>query len=371
MSRQSFQKRICLRWVCGFCLIGLVWLMVSTIQLNQRLQDRVCLECNVESSTKPEHLPTNLEPTTDINTVQDYPYTIVTAASANHLCALENFLYKLNHHRSRFANKGFPRIVVYNLGMNRTQLPVLDQLQANGKLDVLVQFDFLAYPHFWDVAMRRGEYAWKTAIVDEMRVRFGGIVVWLDAGNVVTADFVRMIPGIVRRQRGFWSPRSQHTAKIWTHPRMFEYFEVSAENYENVENCNGAALGFDTSDPNIVNGLILPWLACAKARECIAPPGSSRLNHRQDQAAITLLAHHQGHVCTKPASAFRLQLHRDTSCRSDLLGLDLQHRLFHPSSIDLPPWRASDTVRLYHHPEWRYPQDNVPSAIKQLILEGP
>lgn len=38
--------------------------------------------------------------------------------------------------------------------------------------------------------------------------------------------------------------------------------------------------------------IALPWAKCASIRECIAPIGTDRKNHRQDQAALSCLIHH-------------------------------------------------------------------------------
>ena len=53
-------------------------------------------------------------------------------------------------------------------------------------------------------------------------------------------------------------------------------------------NCHGALVGLDTSKP-AARAFLAAWLDCALHLECIAPPGSHRGNHRQDQAAFTLL----------------------------------------------------------------------------------
>jgi hypothetical protein len=54
------------------------------------------------------------------------------------------------------------------------------------------------------------------------------------------------------------------------------------------KNCHGALVGLDTSQP-AVRRLLAAWLDCALHVECIAPQGAHRGNHRQDQAALTLL----------------------------------------------------------------------------------
>lgn len=47
-------------------------------------------------------------------------------------------------------------------------------------------------------------------------------------------------------------------------------------------------MGFDTSQP-AAQSLLDAWLDCALHLQCIAPAGSHRGNHRQDQAALSLL----------------------------------------------------------------------------------
>jgi hypothetical protein len=68
-------------------------------------------------------------------------------------------------------------------------------------------------------------------------------------------------------------------------------------------NCNGAIVGWYKNNatayevfsrPNLVlTGLqmLSRWKDCAMHKECIAPEGSDVFNHRQDQAALTVLAH--------------------------------------------------------------------------------
>ncbi|KAI8338598.1 hypothetical protein BC941DRAFT_423320 [Chlamydoabsidia padenii] len=302
----------------------------------------------------------------------NFPYTIVTASSANHLCSLENFLYSLHALRAHIEPEAFPRVVVYNIGMNRTQLPVLDQLASHGLIDDIELFDYFSYPRFWDVAINAGEYAWKTGIVNEARIKYGGTLVWLDAGNVVTADFLLHIPSIIQQQGGFWSPRSSYTMGRWTHQGMYDYYGANARTYARKINCNGAAIGFDTTNKTIVDDIIIPWYHCGLDKNCIAPPGSSRKNHRQDQAVLTFLAYKNGHGCSvAPGRFHHLQIHRDVACRSSLLELEVAGSLYHPSSVDFPKWYRSDTLELYNHPEWRYPKDNIPAHIKALIEPPP
>ncbi|KAI7905395.1 uncharacterized protein BX663DRAFT_499570 [Cokeromyces recurvatus] len=306
-----------------------------------------------------------------------YPFTIVTASSANHLCSLENFLYSLYQLREEVDISEFPRIIVYNIGMNRTQLPILDQFVQTGLVDELVTFDYFKYPRFWDVAINAGEYAWKTGIVHEVATnktimdQSNGLLVWLDAGNVVTAEFIRSIPTLLRdpnqQSTGFWSPRSSKTMAQWTHPGLYKYFDANPLQYAHNPNCNGAALGFDVWNESVMQGLVEPWFHCGLDKNCIAPPGSSRANHRQDQAALTFLAYRMGLQCRMSPQYYNIQIHRDKACRTELMALEVQEKLNHPSSIDLPKWYASNTLQLYYHPEWRYPENQIPEHLAKLL----
>ncbi|KAI9264548.1 hypothetical protein EDC94DRAFT_634444 [Helicostylum pulchrum] len=252
--------------------------------------------------------------------------------------------------------------------MNRTQLPILQQLESNGLIDQVILFDHERYPRFWDVAINAGQYGWKTGIINDARVRYGGVLIWLDAGNQVTNDFILNIHETVKSKEfnGFWSPKSDHGMGKWTHPGMFKFFGADMKEYRYKSNCNGAAIGFDTDNNTIVDTIILPWYECGLTKNCIAPPGSSRENHRQDQAALTYLAYLNGHECKIPPRDFyKLQTHRDKACKSNLAQLEILGKLYHPSSYASLKWERNDTIALYNHPEWKYHEDNVPVNIRK------
>ncbi|ORX60423.1 hypothetical protein DM01DRAFT_1342905 [Hesseltinella vesiculosa] len=282
------------------------------------------------------------------------PFTIVTAASANHLCALESLLYNLYDYRAQFP--AFPRIIVYNLGVNKTtQLPTLHQLRDNGLIDELLTFEYDAYPAFWDISASAGEYGWKTAMVYETAKRVGGRLLWLDAGNQITSAFLSQVIDNIQQGDGFWSPRSAFRMARLTHPGMFDYFQADPNDYARNINCNGAVFGLDASNQTIMDTIIEPWYQCGLDKNCIAPPGSSRKNHRQDQAVLTFLAYRSGHSCQWSHRFFKMQTHRDIACRANLLERETLRVLNHPSTTDYPPWTPSDTFDLVNHPEWRYP----------------
>ena len=62
------------------------------------------------------------------------------------------------------------------------------------------------------------------------------------------------------------------------------------EKYFEYRNLNTAVIGLNPRLPKIAQ-LLTEWKDCALKPECIAPAGSSRQNHRQDQAALTVIAY--------------------------------------------------------------------------------
>lgn len=64
-----------------------------------------------------------------------------------------------------------------------------------------------------------------------------------------------------------------------------------------VQNCNGAIIGVNTHHSTAMTRVVRPWFHCSRTRACIAPLGSSRDNHRQDQSALTALIWTNGFKC--------------------------------------------------------------------------
>lgn len=245
-------------------------------------------------------------------------FTIVTAASANHFCALESFLYSLSEvFEGLERTETRPTLIVYNLGgMSMEQLAQLQYLTDNEYIDVYRDFEYEKYPEFWDINVSRGEYGWKSGIVKEVADEYRGYVLWLDSGNMLALDFLRYLPGYLDKF-GFWSPQSSGSFRQYTHPGLPEFYGEDPETYAQETNCNGAAIAFDASSDRIYSGLLSEWYKCSSNKACIAPEGSSRSNHRQDQAALTFLAKRMGFVdqCRRFPEHYGVTVHQDKVCR--------------------------------------------------------
>lgn len=217
---------------------------------------------------------------------------VVTAASSNHFGALR---YMLDSLRALKA-----RVECYDLGLAPREVRALPRWAGL----FYHKFDFAAYPPHLNVEVAAGEYAWKPVIVAdvadaERRSPSPRHVLWADAGSYFEA--LEPIADAIDRSGGIWLRRSSGTVADWTHPGMFAFLGEDGSRFADRPNADATLVGLATGHASAgvrdaaYRDIIAPWAACANARDCIAPAGSSRRNHRQDQAVLTYLVHKAGH----------------------------------------------------------------------------
>ncbi|KAF8979258.1 hypothetical protein BGZ46_005665, partial [Entomortierella lignicola] len=148
-----------------------------------------------------------------------------------------------------------------------------------------------------------------------------GIVLWLDSGDRPSIEFLRWLPSFMHRY-GLWTPQSQDDMHKWTHPGLLSYYHDSLDNFPKDEsNCNGAVIAFDVKNTTVRNGIMKEWVQCSHIKECIAPEGSSRENHRQDQAALTYLVKTMGfrqQLCHEFPEKFGVKVNQDRFCVEEI-----------------------------------------------------
>jgi hypothetical protein len=247
--------------------------------------------------------------------------TIITGASANHFCPLKSFLY--NTHESIKESQTKARIIIYDLGLTDVQRKELGNLQKKGYLTMIKSLDWSKYPSFWNISIARGEYAWKPGMIYEISQKYPGIIIWLDSGTKVYGNFFQNINKFLDEYDGFISPSSPGLMINWTHPGVYDYFNDDHTKYDNIPNCNGASIVFDTKR---TQSLIDSWYECALEKDCIAPPGSSRKNHRQDQALLTYFAAREGRICDQNRNYFGFQIHNDNRCKGEIAQYETEHK---------------------------------------------
>ncbi len=229
---------------------------------------------------------------------------LVTAADKSHFRSLLQFLASVR----RFEPSMHTRI--YDLGFHPSQSARLSKRYPKVELR---KFDFAAYPSHFNIKINAGEYAWKPAIVWECLSDTGSPVCWMDSGNVLIGS----LDGIRNelRANGFYSPYSPGTVSEWTHPGMLAYFGLEESWRKSAPNLNGACIAFDPASSKALN-LARSWKDGALDKNCIAPQGSSRSNHRQDQALLTVLAYMSDMVDAGDRRYLGYKIHQDVEHHS-------------------------------------------------------
>ena len=165
------------------------------------------------------------------------------------------------------------------------------------------------HPEASEESARKGHYAWKAAIVAERLARApeGACVLWLDAEVQIGA------PGLHRFCTGGGGrrlcPASTGTLRQWTSSATLDAIDaqtraglVAASIISDAGNgaivpadstagmCDAGMVAFVGGSPT-AQQIVRAWLACSLKRRCIAPRGSNRANHRQDQTALSLVVY--------------------------------------------------------------------------------
>lgn len=228
--------------------------------------------------------------------------SIVTAASPTHFKSLINLLNSLE----KFEKSS--DIYVYGLNLTPEQILFVESEFKNVNFR---KFDFSKFPEHFNIEVNAGDYAWKPLIIKEVCNEVDSLVLWLDAGDVITKRlaWIRKITN----KLGFFSPFSGGKVLEWTHPEMIKRFDLKNE-FLTKPNLNGAIICFDSKNQKATYLLEL-WVECAMSKECIAPLGSNSANHRQDQAALTCLAYlnqmaPKGFYAWDPAR-IKIKIHQD------------------------------------------------------------
>ena len=105
------------------------------------------------------------------------------------------------------------------------------------------------------------------------------------------------------------SPRSAGSISDWTHPKSLEFLNASKV-LHTAHNLNGACVSASYLNPQS-RDLVGQWKNCALVKDCIAPSGSNRANHRQDQSILSVLAHQSGLTRRMPTGYYGFKIHQD------------------------------------------------------------
>jgi hypothetical protein len=207
---------------------------------------------------------------------------LITGANQKYSDALRGWLEAF---QAAYPEPGSVHLIVWDLGLEPETLAGLQEQFSRPDLS-WKQFEFHRYPDFLDIRVEAGQYAWKPALIWETAQEFPGqMLVWMDAGNRILRPLTRLQSTL--EKEGVYSPMSSGIVKRWTHPLTLERMGV-ANRLDRLDCRNGACLGFALGK-SWVQKLLEEWKTACLQEEVIAPPGSNRKNHRQDQAVFTIL----------------------------------------------------------------------------------
>jgi hypothetical protein len=222
---------------------------------------------------------------------------IVTGADNAYRRSLQQLLTSL------FEHEPDVRAIVFDLGLAESERARLEKRFPTAEWR---RFDFDRYPAHLDIKVEAGQYAWKPVILRDVMHELRCCVCWMDSANVVTGRLSRI--RAVTRWVGMYSACSKGSLSDWTHPGTLERLDVS-EDLLGEHNLDASCVAVYYRNAR-ARAVVDRWARCALRRECIAPEGSSRQNHRQDQAVLSVLAHQSGIALRLPTRRYGFTVHQ-------------------------------------------------------------
>lgn len=206
------------------------------------------------------------------------PMTFVTASDTSHAKSLFNLITSV-----RFTNPD-AQVIVFDLGLTGSELLNLSETFPTVNVE---KFPYEDFPDYFDVRVEAGQYAWKAQCVERVAASSRGDLFWIDAGCVVTGRLTRIRRVLGRR--GVYTDRAVGPSSRWTHPLTFAALEAGRHEVElRRDQLAATFIGFRLGRED-VERLISDWALHSRNRDVIAPQGSSRINHRQDQSVFSIL----------------------------------------------------------------------------------
>ena len=226
---------------------------------------------------------------------------MVTGCSANHFVSARAAILSV------LATNITLNIAFIDYGISSQQLSQLRDLykyihKLHMKLDIhpLIiyrKFSFKNAPSWMNIhnLQTRGGYSWKVISYFDLMFEWRALGGWIDAGTIIREGVEKEFQ--YAALEGMYSPHSKGSIAKWTHRSMIQFvLDTGMIKHVNKTkgNCCGGHFFVDFSNVTAVNHIFKPYLQCAYTMKCVSPKGSHRMNHRQDQAALTLFIHNAG-----------------------------------------------------------------------------
>lgn len=209
-------------------------------------------------------------------------FVIATACSHGYFYQLENLIGSIHFWEPR------QRIVVYDIGMSRDQLEIL-----NCYVNVsVVPFPFHSHPEH---VANLYNYAWKILIIEDAMKRHDSVLM-LDSALELRAPLREIKQTIANT--GHFSAVQPGSVALFTHPTTFNFLGVNVKDPDHLDKWTvpfyaGGIQGF-RADSIAYNVVLTQAVKCAKEELCIHPAGAGRNNHNYDQSVLSVLLRTNG-----------------------------------------------------------------------------
>ena len=207
-------------------------------------------------------------------------FKIITISDTHFFDALTNLLTSIQKYEPTIE------VVIIDIGLTEKQLVFL----KNNFSYKIKKFNFDNFPIFfkdYDSDGKLGSYAWKAPALFNEFYKSEKNIIYLDAGCELRKSLNSL--KFIILKNGFYSPESSNNIEYWTHPQTLKIMKAN-KNLLRKRNFSSGIVGM-AIDNEINQMIIEDWAKFSQIKDVIAPKGSSRKNHRQDQSILNILVH--------------------------------------------------------------------------------
>ncbi|XP_059482802.1 uncharacterized protein LOC132200955 [Neocloeon triangulifer] len=168
-------------------------------------------------------------------------------------------------------------VMVYNLGLGQAELENVLR-HCNHSRCVVIMFDLRQFPsHVDDNKL----HAYRPLIIADAVIR-AGAVIYMDSDQRLTSGRLSSLLALAEKGGGVVSWPTRHATSTLTHPKMFDFFHTTPDNFLFVPMVLSSRLVV-LNTKLVQDKFLVPWVQCALTAECIAPVGSQSSGCRFDK----------------------------------------------------------------------------------------
>jgi len=188
---------------------------------------------------------------------------------------------------------GAPAVWVYDLGVSADGAALI--VRECGLTLVKDPSGHAWYPSTWTSRVK--DFAWKALVITDAVARAEGVpILYMDAGSEVRAPLTDIFRITCTEGHAFFKGQD-NSARRWVHDTAAACLGAPDKDalLAGKTSYHAGTVAIRDARAPAFRDVVLAWYNASFVRDCIAPPGSTLRNHRQDQAAMTVLAYARGY----------------------------------------------------------------------------